>query len=51
MGFSEHELVTRAQAGDLAAFESLVAAYQQMAFSIAVRIVGDRDGAQDHCRG
>lgn len=40
-------LVRRAQAGDLAAFDALVLRHQQEVFAIAVRMLGDRDEAQD----
>jgi RNA polymerase sigma-70 factor (ECF subfamily) len=40
-------LVLRAQDGDPRAFEQLVRRYQQVMFGVAVRILGDRDEAED----
>lgn len=50
MNAREESLISRAQAGDLAAFEDLVRAYQDMAYRIACRIVGSPDDAQDVCQ-
>jgi RNA polymerase sigma-70 factor (ECF subfamily) len=43
----DEELVTRCLAGDAAAFERLVLRYQRVLFTVAVRMVGDRDQASD----
>ena len=40
-------LLDRAREGDLAAFNDLVAAYQDMLFALVVRMVPDRDQASD----
>lgn len=40
-------LLDRARAGDLAAFNDLVVAYQDMLFALVVRMVPDRDQASD----
>ena len=46
---NEHDklLVTRCLAGDETAFEGLVERYQRVLFTVAVRMVGDRDEAAD----
>lgn len=41
------ELVRRAQAGELAAFNQLVVQYQDAAYSLALRFLGDREAAED----
>ena len=43
----ENALVEAAQRGELSAFNALISAYQQQAYSIAYRIVGDGDSAAD----
>jgi RNA polymerase sigma-70 factor (ECF subfamily) len=43
----ETNLVQLAQKGDLEAFNSLVLAYQEMAFNVAFRILSDEAGAED----
>jgi RNA polymerase sigma factor (sigma-70 family) len=43
----ERELVLRAQDGDVAAFETLVAAYQQLAFRTAYVVAGNAADAED----
>ncbi len=43
----DHPLVTRAQAGDTAAFEALVRRYERWVFTLALRMVGDRGEAED----
>lgn len=43
----EAELVERAQRGDSSAFEALVRLHQQAVFAVALRMLGDRDEAQD----
>ncbi len=40
-------LVMRAQAGDLDAFNELVSRYQRVAYSVALRLLGDADQAAD----
>ena len=40
-------LLERAREGDLAAFNDLVVAYQDMLFALVVRMVPDRDSASD----
>ena len=44
---SEVELVQRSQKGDLEAFNQLVEAYQKMAYNLALRMLGNREAAQD----
>ncbi|MGH7967573.1 MAG: RNA polymerase sigma factor, partial [Limisphaerales bacterium] len=41
------ELVRRAKAGDLAAFEALTNRYEKRVYSLAFRIVGQREDAED----
>ncbi len=43
----EQHLIIRAQAGDVTAFESLVALHRQAIFSQAIRMLRDWDDAQD----
>ncbi len=43
----ENVLVEAAQRGELSAFNALISAYQQQAYSIAYRILGDADSAAD----
>ncbi|HSB70005.1 MAG TPA: sigma-70 family RNA polymerase sigma factor [Candidatus Methylomirabilis sp.] len=43
----DHSLVTRTQAGDVAAFEALVRRYERWVFSLTLRMVGDRGEAED----
>lgn len=43
----EAALIAQAQGGDLAAFDQLVLQHQQAVFAVAVRMLGDRDEAQD----
>ncbi|HEY6098430.1 MAG TPA: RNA polymerase sigma factor, partial [Anaeromyxobacter sp.] len=43
----ERDLVLRAQGGDLAAFEALVAAHQQLAFRTAYVVAGNAADAED----
>jgi len=45
--WSPDELLTRASAGDAAAFAALVRRYQRTVFSIALRMLGDRHRAED----
>ena len=44
---TDRELVTRAGAGDQEAFEQLVRDNQNRVYSLAVRLVGDREEAAD----
>lgn len=43
----ERELVGRAQAGDLAAFEELVGMHADRLYTVVLRLVGDRGEAED----
>jgi RNA polymerase sigma-70 factor, ECF subfamily len=43
----ENALVEAAQCGELSAFNTLISAYQQQAYGIAYRILGDADSAAD----
>jgi RNA polymerase sigma-70 factor (ECF subfamily) len=43
----ERDLIRRAQAGDLQAFEQLVRGWRDQVFRIARQIVGEEDGAKD----
>jgi RNA polymerase sigma-70 factor, ECF subfamily len=45
--WSPDELLTRASAGEAAAFAALVRRYQRAVFSIALRMLGDRHRAED----
>jgi RNA polymerase sigma-70 factor (ECF subfamily) len=45
--WSPDELLTRASAGEAAAFAALVRRYQRTVFSIALRMLGDRHRAED----
>jgi RNA polymerase sigma-70 factor, ECF subfamily len=45
--WSPDELLTRASAGEAAAFAALVRRYQRIVFSIALRMLGDRHRAED----
>jgi len=44
---NEETLIASARQGDLNAFNRLVLAYQQMAYNLAYRVVGNEDGAMD----
>lgn len=44
---TEIELVSRAQSGDLGAFESLAGAHTDRLFTVVLRLVGDRGEAED----
>ncbi|MGI8715859.1 MAG: RNA polymerase sigma factor [Solirubrobacteraceae bacterium] len=44
---TESELVTRAQAGDVEAFECLASAHADHLYTVVVRLVGDRGEAED----
>ena len=41
------ELIRRVRAGDVGAFDALVAAYMRQAFQVAYRVVGHREDAED----
>ena len=43
----EATLIRRSQDGNLSAFNRLVETYQQIAFNVAYRLIGDRDAAAD----
>jgi RNA polymerase sigma-70 factor, ECF subfamily len=43
----ERQLVSRAQAGDLAAFEELAGAHGDRLYTVVLRLVGDRGEAED----
>ena len=44
---NEHRLIVAARKGDINAFNQLVVAYQEMAYNVAYRILGDADAAAD----
>jgi len=44
---TDAQLVTRAQAGDLPAFEELVQKYQREVYGLACRMVSDAEEAKD----
>ena len=44
---NEAELIAQAQNGDVAAFNSLVLTYQELAFNVAYRVLGEPSGAAD----
>jgi RNA polymerase sigma-70 factor, ECF subfamily len=46
-GLNETNLVSTAQKGDLEAFNQMVLFYQDRIFSLALRILGDEDSAED----
>ncbi|MFQ5612959.1 MAG: sigma-70 family RNA polymerase sigma factor [Anaerolineae bacterium] len=46
----ELQAIKAAQQGDLAAFNRLVLAYQNLAFNVAFRLMSDADGAADACQ-
>lgn len=43
----DHEAVTRCLGGETAAFEPIVERYQRVLFTVALRMLGDRDEAND----
>lgn len=47
MSQNERLLVSRSKAGDIAAFEELIGAYQKKIFNLAYRIIGNYDDAAD----
>ncbi|MFA5027414.1 MAG: sigma factor, partial [Candidatus Methylomirabilota bacterium] len=44
---ADRRLVERVRAGDLRAFEALVRRYERFVFTLALRMLGDRDEADD----
>src|SRR3954468_10994092 len=44
---TEHELVEKARGGDKAALEALVSTAKDLVYNLAVRMLGDRDEADD----
>lgn len=44
---NDHELIEQARRGDVEAFNQLVLEYQQLAYNVAYRIVGDQERAAD----
>ena len=46
-GRDEAALIERSQGGDLRAFDQLVLLHQQAVFAVALRMLGNRDDAQD----
>ena len=47
MAATDHELITRAQAGDTAAFGMLAQRHQTAVFNVAYRLMGRRRDAED----
>lgn len=47
MEHNEQLLLEKAKAGDVAAFEELISAYQKKVFNLALRIIGNYDDAAD----
>jgi RNA polymerase sigma-70 factor (ECF subfamily) len=47
MALAEADRISAARRGDVAAFNQLVVAYQELAFNVARRLVGDDDTAAD----
>jgi RNA polymerase sigma-70 factor (ECF subfamily) len=47
INMDENALIARAQEGDVDAFNRLVLAYQELAYNIAYRVVGNADSAAD----
>ncbi len=45
----EPAIIAAAQKGDVQAFNRLVFEYQNIAYNVAYRILGDRDAAADAC--
>lgn len=46
----EERAIAAARKGDVSAFNQLVEIYQDLAYTVAVRLVGDRDTANDVCQ-
>ena len=47
---AEDSAIAAARKGDVTAFNQLVALYQDLAYTVAIRLVGDRDTASDVCQ-
>lgn len=47
---AEERAIAAARKGDVNAFNQLVTLYQDLAFTVALRLVGDRDTANDVCQ-
>lgn len=47
---NESNIIKKAQAGSLAAFNQLVMAYQGTAYNVAYRVMGNQDAAADACQ-
>lgn len=47
MSYDERTIIQAAQCGDVVAFNQLVATYQDQAFGVAYRLLGDPDSASD----
>ena len=47
----DHAAIRRCRAGDPAAFESIVRRYQRVLYTVALRILGNRDDANDAAQG
>lgn len=47
MSVTDAELVSRAQSGDLSAFDRLIAAHQERVFALAYRMLGNAEDAAD----
>jgi RNA polymerase sigma-70 factor (ECF subfamily) len=46
----EQKLIARSKKGDVEAFNLLVEQYQRMAYNLALRMLGDSEGAADACQ-
>jgi len=46
----EQKLISRSKKGDVEAFNLLVEQYQRMAYNLALRMLGDSEGAADACQ-
>jgi RNA polymerase sigma-70 factor (ECF subfamily) len=46
----EQKLIARSKKGDVEAFNLLVEQYQRMAYNLALRMLGDAEGAADACQ-
>ena len=47
---AEERAIAAARQGDVGAFNQLVTLYQDLAYTVALRLVGDRDTANDVCQ-
>ncbi|HLG71495.1 MAG TPA: RNA polymerase sigma factor [Chloroflexota bacterium] len=50
LDFDEPALVTRAQGGDLSAFNKLVVRFQGTVYNVCLRMLGDASAAEDACQ-